>query len=246
MTTKELTYADLGVKITDIYEQMGYGDAQPDAALCLETEQALEYVSQWLRPSFTFFATRGRHDAERHELYVPSSLITDADVRNAICGSDAYEVQLNVGKIISRQLRGSEAYALFICTAGNDFHEWMEREINSNDMVKAFIAHSIGSVLAERCADVMEQSLQQSIDKLGWKRTNRFSPGYCGWHVREQQRLFPLFNGQTSGVHLTDSSLMIPIKSVSGVIGLGPDVRYNPYTCGICDNKQCYKRRKKS
>jgi hypothetical protein len=30
---------------------------------------------------------------------------------------------------------------------------------------------------------------------------------------------------------------------VSGVIGIGPEVRYLPYTCGICDKKDCYKRR---
>lgn len=112
------------------------------------------------------------------------------------------------------------------------------------DMVRVFIADAIGSCLAETCADNMEATLQQNINKLGWQRTNRFSPGYCGWHVREQQRLFTFFPKEPCGVHLTDSSLMIPIKSVSGVIGLGLDVRYNPYTCGLCDFAKCYKRKK--
>ena len=137
----------------------------------------------------------------------------------------------HIGSIIEKQLQGSEAYALFICTAGTEYEEWQQQLKEQGDMV--------------RCADVMEQHLQQNIDKLGWRHTNRFSPGYCGWHVSEQQLLFPLFAGHTCDVHLTDSSLMVPIKSVSGLIGLGKKVRRLDYTCGLCDFEHCYKRRKR-
>jgi len=150
----------------------------------------------------------------------------------------------NMGRIITRQLKGSEAYALFIATAGMEFETWQQQLKQDGDMVRMFIADALGSVIAEHCADQMEQALQASIDKLGWHHTNRFSPGYCGWHVSQQQLLFPLFNGTTCGVQLTDSSLMVPIKSVSGIIGLGKEVRRLDYTCGLCDLKQCYKRKK--
>ena len=151
----------------------------------------------------------------------------------------------DMGNIILRQLRGSEAYALFICTAGMAYEAYQQRLKEQGDMVRVFIADALGSVIAEKCADQMEIALQESIDKLGWKHTNRFSPGYCGWHVSQQQLLFPLFQGHTCGVTLTDSSLMVPIKSVSGIIGLGASVRKLDYTCGLCDFKQCYKRKKK-
>ena len=151
-----------------------------------------------------------------------------------------------MGNIILRQLRGSEAFALFICTSGLEFETYQHRLKEQGDMVRVFIADALGSVIAEKCADQMEKALQESIDKLGWKHTNRFSPGYCGWHVSQQQLLFPLFQGHTCGVKLTDSSLMVPIKSVSGIIGLGEKVRKLEYTCGLCDFKQCYKRKKKA
>jgi cobalamin-dependent methionine synthase I len=151
-----------------------------------------------------------------------------------------------MGNIILRQLRGSEAFALFVCTSGLEFETYQQRLKEQGDMVRVFIADALGSVIAEKCADQMEKALQESIDKLGWMHTNRFSPGYCGWHVSQQQLLFPLFQGHTCGVTLTDSSLMLPIKSVSGIIGLGKDVRHLDYTCGLCDFKQCYKRKKKA
>ena len=150
-----------------------------------------------------------------------------------------------IGDIIGRQLRGAEAYAFFICTAGTKYEAWQQRLKEQEDMVRVYIADAMGSVIAEKCADRMEEHLQQSIDKLGWRHTNRFSPGYCGWHVSEQQLFFPLFAGQTCGVRLTDSSLMVPIKSVSGLIGVGKEVRRLDYTCGLCEMHQCYKRRKK-
>lgn len=150
----------------------------------------------------------------------------------------------NLGTIISRQLKGSVAYALFVCTSGTAFEAYQQQLKTSGDMVRQYIADALGSIIAEKTADQMEQHLQDSIRKLGWHHTNRFSPGYCGWHVSQQQLLFPLFEGHTCGVRLTDSSLMLPIKSVSGIIGLGPSVRRLDYTCGLCTFQKCYKRRK--
>ena len=215
MTEKTLSFEELGITPADVYEQMGYHDAQPEKATQQETAMILKEVSQWLRPQFSYFVVNKQPDFE-------------------------------MGNIILRQLRGSEAFALFICTSGLEFETYQQRLKEQGDMVRVFIADALGSVIAEKCADQMEKALQESIDKLGWKHTNRFSPGYCGWHVSQQQLLFPLFQGHTCGVTLTDSSLMLPIKSVSGIIGLGKDVRHLDYTCGLCDFKQCYKRKKKA
>ena len=215
MTEKTLSFEELGITPADVYEQMGYHDAQPDKATQQETAMILKEVSQWLRPQFSYFVVNKQPDFE-------------------------------MGNIILRQLRGSEAFALFICTSGLEFETYQHRLKEQGDMVRVFIADALGSVIAEKCADQMEKALQESIDKLGWKHTNRFSPGYCGWHVSQQQLLFPLFQGHTCGVKLTDSSLMVPIKSVSGIIGLGEKVRKLGYTCGLCDFKQCYKRKKKA
>lgn len=215
MTEKTLSFEELGITAADVYEQMGYHDAQPDKATQQETAMILKEVSQWLRPQFSYFVVNKQPD-------------------------------FKMGNIILRQLRGSEAFALFVCTSGLEFEAYQQRLKEQGDMVRVFIADALGSVIAEKCADQMEKALQESIDKLGWKHTNRFSPGYCGWHVSQQQLLFPLFQGHTCGVTLTDSSLMLPIKSVSGIIGLGKDVRHLDYTCGLCDFKQCYKRKKKA
>lgn len=214
MTKKELRYENLGISLSELYEQMGYEQAVPDEATVKETDMIIAEAKGFLRPRFSFFVQRELPD-------------------------------FAIGKIIERQLKGAEAYAFFICTAGVEYEAFQERLKKEGDMVRVFIADALGSVIAEKAADQMELSLQENIDKLGWHHTNRFSPGYCGWHVSQQQLLFPLFKGETCGVKLTESSLMLPIKSVSGIIGLGPNVRHLDYTCGLCDFKQCYKRKEK-
>lgn len=221
-------YADLRLDMAEVYRQMGCGDAAPDADVEAETLAVAGMVEAVARPRFRYFITEGRLDDARGTLTIGGT-------------------ELSVGRVIGRQLRGSEAFALFVATAGAEFEELQFRLKDDDDMVRTFIADAFGSVVAEHTADVMEQYLQDGIAARGWRHTNRFSPGYCGWHVSEQQRLFPLFGvDRPCGVRLTDSSLMVPIKSVSGVIGLGGSVRKLEYSCGLCDYKDCYKRRRSS
>lgn len=232
MTQQTLTFGDLQLTMADIYAQMAVSEGTEGEAFAEEIGRILEEIRPWLKPRLSFSVMRGTLDAEKHLL--------------TLCNGLANETTFNIGNIISHQLKGSEAYSLFICSAGTEYQEYQDRLMAEGDMVRVFIADAIGSQLAEKCADRMEEFLQKSIDKLHWNRTNRFSPGYCGWHVSQQQKLFPLMQNHGTGVRLTESSLMIPIKSVSGVIGLGPEVKYNPYTCGLCNFAKCYKRRKRS
>ena len=216
-----LTYDDLGITLTEVYDAMQYGADGPDEASRQEISNILDEIREILRARFTFII--------RDDISI-----------------------FNLGKIITSQLKGAEKYALFICTAGREFMEYQERVKAEGDIFKMFAVDSIGSVLAEKCADEMETFLNRYInsDKVNapsmlLHTTNRFSPGYCGWHVSQQQLLFPLFEGETCGVELTESSLMVPIKSVSGVIGIGKNVRRHDYTCGLCDYSDCYKRKRK-
>ena len=232
MFTKEITIPPLDTTaegaaiLHEVYEQMGYGDATPDDDVLAEVRAVGSMLTAVTRPRLCYTLAKGTLDTERNTLTIGGTM-------------------LNVGRIISRQLRGAEAFALFVATAGAEFEDLQMRLKDEDDMVRTFIADAFGSVIAEHTADVMEQYLQDEIGTRGWRHTNRFSPGYCGWHVSEQQRLFPLFGvDRPCGVRLTDSSLMVPIKSVSGVIGLGERVRKLEYSCGLCDYKDCYKRRK--
>ena len=52
-----------------------------------------------------------------------------------------------------------------------------------------------------------------------------------------------LVGNNPTGITLSDSCLMYPTKSVSGIIGIGPRMRRLEYGCPACDNKGCVYRR---
>lgn len=228
MVEKELSFTDLHISLSEIYAAMGYADAVPDDAVIGEVRTLVERATPVIRPRFSFFLADGMLHTEQGTLAVGG-------------------VTFPVGKIIARQLRGAESFAFFAATAGVEFESFQHTLQQEGDMVQLYIADSLGSIIAEKAADRMEEAVNDFIRDKGWKHTNRFSPGYCGWHVSHQQQLFSLFPvSEPCGIRLTDSSLMIPIKSVSGVLGLGSGVRKVDYTCGLCTYEKCYRRKQRN
>ena len=151
-----------------------------------------------------------------------------------------------VRPIIYRQIKDADEVALFICTAGPAIGEMSRRSMKEGDLLKGYIYDVIGSEVVENAADRMQEELKAEAAARGKNITNRFSPGYCGWDVAEQHKLFSFFRDNFCGITLTESALMNPVKSVSGIIGIGKDVRYAPYQCHVCDDKNCIYRNRKS
>lgn len=218
MFEKRLSLDNLHIRPEEVYRQMGYGDKMPDERTAAEVKRLLTAASQIAVPRYCYMVLEGRleNDVLRME-----------------------EREFRLGHIIERQLAGATHFAVFVATAGTEYEEWRKRD----NLLESFIADALGSVAVERCADEMEKDLQASIDKLGWKRTNRFSPGYCEWATDEQRMLVPLLgNPNPCRVRLNESALMWPVKSVSGIIGLGENVSYHDYACRLCQLTHCFRR----
>jgi hypothetical protein len=148
-----------------------------------------------------------------------------------------------IRKIIFGQIKRSDSAALFLCTAGEEIGEKSRIFMNGRDLLRGYIYDVVGSEIVEAAAELMQDELEKKMAESGRKITNRFSPGYCGWDVAEQHKLFNLMNDNFCGIRLSPSSLMEPVKSVSGIIGIGENVRRRPYTCNLCDLKDCIYRK---
>ncbi len=155
-------------------------------------------------------------------------------------------IVFNVRPIIFRQLKDADAVALFICTAGPLIGEMSRKCMQEGDLLKGYVYDVIGSEIVENAADRMQEDIRETALSAGKKITNRFSPGYCGWDVAEQHTLFTFFRNNFCGITLTESALMNPVKSVSGIIGIGAGVRFAPYQCNMCDDKNCIYRNRKT
>jgi hypothetical protein len=153
------------------------------------------------------------------------------------------DISFSIKKIVFTQLKKSDLVALFLCTAGREIGIRSRKMMLERDFLKGYIYDVIGSEIVEAAADIMQGDLEKNITDSGKKITNRYSPGYCGWDVAEQHKLFQLIPGNYCNIHLTPSALMDPVKSISGIIGIGENVRKNTYTCSICDMEECLYRR---
>jgi hypothetical protein len=73
-----------------------------------------------------------------------------------------------------------------------------------------------------------------------------YSPGYCGWHISAQKKLFEALHPETIGITLRDSFLMEPLKSISGVLIAGDRSIHqidNSYDfCVDCSSEPCRAR----
>jgi|WetSurMetagenome_2_1015567.scaffolds.fasta_scaffold82228_3 hypothetical protein len=142
-------------------------------------------------------------------------------------------------KIVAGMMENAEQAACFVCTIGPDMEAWAKQFVNNGDTVMGHLVDTAASVAVENAADTLHEHLGRKMREQGLRVTNRYSPGYCGWPVSEQHALFSFFPAGFCGVTLTESALMKPIKSVSGIVGIGQAVNYAGYTCGKCGVTDC-------
>jgi len=145
-------------------------------------------------------------------------------------------------KLITSHLRKSEMAALLVCTIGSDLESWSRQLLKEGDITLSYIADTTASLVVDRLADLLSDHITKTADKNNLKVTNRYSPGYCGWSVADQHVLFSLLPENFCGVKLNESALMIPVKSISAIIGLGKDVAWREYSCEKCNITDCNHR----
>lgn len=158
---------------------------------------------------------------------------------------DAFHVEgldFDTGRIIAGPLRGAASLVFFVVTAGPGFTAWSSALMRNKEHVLAYFVDALGSETVERATDWVEGKIEAWAGEQGWPISNRYSPGYCDWHVSEQHKLFSLLPDGFCGVTLTDTALMQPTKSVSGVIGIGGKAKKRAYACSICSMEDCFRR----
>ena len=139
----------------------------------------------------------------------------------------------------------ADALALFVATLGERVSSRIAELFAVRDMALGFVLDAVASVSADLLTDRLagryrERTSRESTRVLG------YSPGYCGWHISAQRKLFERLRPGEIGISLNDSFLMEPIKSVSGVLVAGScEVhRFHPEfsCCDVCTTRQCLPR----
>ncbi len=220
-------FQSLNITSSRIEKFMGYGERAVPEPFPTMIREVLEEVPHYcdIRGGYRIFDNIQR-DKNKHQLTIEDKTF-------------------NIHKIISYQMRKAEKAALFLCTAGKGISEWSKKLMKDGDMMKGWIVDVAGSEIVESAMDRIQDHLESEMKKKGLGITNRFSPGYCDWHVSEQPNLFSFFPDNFCGIQLSESCLMYPIKSVSGVIGIGEKAERKGYMCNFCEVENCIYRDKR-
>jgi len=226
LETIVIPFASLRINIDDIYLGLGYGGLYPPDDIRNMVDSMLISIREVCKPSYCY-------------------LIKEVEEIDKL-GITIDGIRFTTGKIIASYLDQAEKIAFFVATAGKEYEAWLKTLHEEGDIWNMFLADIIGSEIAEATARAVGEDLEKYARLNGSNISNSYSPGYCGWTVKEQQKLFSFFPSPPCGVTLTDSSLMLPIKSVSGIIALGKQIEKKAYGCDICMMKSCYKKRASS
>ncbi|MEA1970418.1 MAG: vitamin B12 dependent-methionine synthase activation domain-containing protein [Thermodesulfobacteriota bacterium] len=149
--------------------------------------------------------------------------------------------------ILAKVMKNCEYAVCFIATIGSDVEGEITRLSEENHLSYAYMLDTMGSTVIENMVDNFHKSMGKRYWAKGGRSTLRFSPGYCDWDISEQEKLFRALDSNHLDVELTDSCLMQPRKSISGIFGvlsssIDPSAPpYNP--CSQCKKKNCPSRR---
>jgi len=151
---------------------------------------------------------------------------------------------------LSMIYKESDSLALFTVTIGEKVCTEIAQLFNNNDFALGAMLDSAASEGAEMAAQVVESYYKDYLTEIG-RFTSlagimQFSPGYCGWHISAQKKLFEFLHPAEIGIKLRESYLMQPLKSISGVIVAGPKEIFDfddtfPF-CNECDTHSCRDR----
>ena len=212
-TNKERVFLDIGYA----------ADCVPSARMVSLVNNYIENAHQLIEPRYSY-AIRNIESAQESRVNLEDLVVFESEV-------------------IARLLERAQTVAVFTLTIGSHLETTVAQLADDGRILQAAVLDAVGSSIVEKLADFVQGKISEIAHAQGLVVSRRFSPGYCDWDVGQQKMVFRAMRGDYAGIQLTDGCLMMPRKSISGIIALGniEVENYNP--CTACDKKDCVGRR---
>lgn len=142
-------------------------------------------------------------------------------------------------KILSENLADIDRVFPYIVTCGVEIDEYME---DISDFLEQFWLDKLKEKAMRSAQEYLEKYLEEKYKIEQLASMNPGSGDLDLWPIAEQKKLFSIF-GDTEeliGVRLTDSYLMLPNKSLSGIY-FPADIEY--VNCQYCKRENCPNRK---
>lgn len=145
-------------------------------------------------------------------------------------------------------LMASASIALVsVGTIGDDLDSAVAALNQKGDLLAAYLLDSAGVVALAEVGRAVRELAETTAAGFDWGVGPSLGPGtLAGWPLTGQRQLWDFLDGDTVGILLSDSGVLKPHKSATGLIGLGAgyDSRRVGSVCGFCQLRDtCWRRR---
>ncbi len=151
------------------------------------------------------------------------------------------------GVLVGRMLSAARAVAAVVCTIGSAL-ETLSLEALSTDPPLSLALDGVGSAAVEALSMAICRYFGDWANVRRWQSTPPLSPGLEGWPLLHgQAEIFALLpETAQAGIRLLPSGGMLPRKSLSLVIGLGPNVDASADMCDFCASRHACRHKSKT
>lgn len=209
----------------------------------------LQGIPRHTRPPQNIVSLFGEAERIFRECAEPAGIVADISKSEFIevyKGESRNEKRTPVAEISER----ADYLALFTVTIGQAVHDKINELFEHKELTLGIMLDAVASAAAEMAADAVERNYLERLREENRVANSaavlRYSPGYCGWHVSGQKKLFEFLRPAEIGITLLESFLMTPLKSISGVLLMGKKeihIIEDDYPfCSQCKTHSCQQR----
>jgi len=112
--------------------------------------------------------------------------------------------------------------AVILITIGPRLEKQVTDYSKNSAALRGMILDGIGSTAVDMMALEVFRRLASEVSSSGYEISSPVNPGMPGFPLTEQWNLLRLVNADEIGVRLTASGVLVPRKSTSMVMGIGP------------------------
>jgi len=206
-----------------------FGQILTDIPICITIEEIIRSISQGKHDLSRIYPEIEKAVEKAEKLWQPKIVYKWINVKQVkgeslilLPENKTKPVILNLGQHAGLMKKAKMA---FICvnSIGQELDNQVQKLNKKGKPLDAYLLDSAGVAALSKVDDTASALAEKEAAYRDWGVGARLSPGSLqGWPVEDQHILCSLLPLKDSGIKLNEYGVLIPFKSASGMIGIGP------------------------
>jgi hypothetical protein len=147
------------------------------------------------------------------------------------------------GGPVTKIVKGAEELLVALITIGQDLECQVKKYMTNDKMFQGILLDGFASWAVDNVRNQFLEKIKKDLHANHGLRTSIIvSPGEIDWLIQDQKVIFTLLKEESiqMGVQLRDSMLMLPLKSLTFIMGIGskPLGKEAGKNCDICSMRE--------